>query len=140
MSAWMCSDKHIVFLVEVVCNSIRSFEKSAMDGLSRRDLAQILIDENAASLEARYGDTDNAHTLSELDYAGLAEDVRLDPVLGTAQYTDWWKAAESYDYQACEHPQYRSSVAYHWINVMKASIASEALSWDSANHAFWGID
>lgn len=140
MSAWMCSDKHIVFLVETVASKIDCFDAMLKtSGMTRRDLAQILIDENVASLVARYGDNSNAHELSLTDYSGVAESVRLDPVLSAAGWPEWMKAAASYGYQSCEDNKWHDSLAYHWLSVMQSKVAEDVVKWDKVVE-FWSID
>lgn len=108
MSAWFVSKAHIDALVTYALDhAIRP----KPDGTA---LGRLLWEENAKSLRYRYSDADKAWDLAD------AQTYVFRPAYVSS--VDVFKAAQSYDYQSCEHPEWPTSDAKRIVDVIQASI------------------
>ena len=133
MSAYLCNPEDFALLAAYALKpgAPRHFvnldQKEYIDVEDAFDIAMILANENIKSLEAlypKYGPAGGflCGTLGEF----LAE-VRL-AAAKRYDYNDLVKVKEvlnSFDYQSCEHPEYRQSDAYHLVRCIKDQLLSE---------------
>lgn len=133
MSAYLCNPEDFALLAAYALKpgAPRHFvnldQKEYIDIVIAADIATILAKENIKSLEALYPKYGVAGgflcgTLEEfLTEVELAAKARYD-------YNDLVKIKEvlnSFDYQSCEHPEYRQSDAYHLVRGIKDQLLSE---------------
>jgi len=153
MSAYMVDREHIIFLVKAAVSrhmaqhdggSIRWYYNGTSKKLSccediekLVEVAQMLWDENKKSINARYHDTvdnpDNMPGAIGEDYIIRPEDFRLhwfdyDPV-------QVMKAIHCYEYQSCEHKEWKDSEAIIFIRRLENKAISALPGYDEAK---WG--
>lgn len=99
MSAWLCSEDHLSCIV------------NAVDGTA--DHFKTLLAENLRSLAARYPGRDFL-----ADWQADAKTYRFNPL---ARYspTQVVKSCDSYDYQACETDDYRTTLAATFVQIVR---------------------
>ena len=147
MSAFLCSDQHITQLACWLCND----DRSGLDWLARQSgyhdkggfmesnelathVASVLKKENARSLSARYDDRADEYwddkddaippiTLGEVDRMQICD-------LGKIA-----KAADCYEYQACESDDFRDTMAWRILGIIRKEIGSRLPGYSEAN---WG--
>ena len=133
MSAYLCNPEDFALLAAYALKPgaprhfVNLAKKEYIDVEDAFDIAMILANENINSLEYRYPNYGPAGgficgTLGEF----LAE-VRL-AAAKRYDYNDLVKIKEvlhCFDYQSCEHPEYRQSDAYHLVRCIKDQLLSE---------------
>lgn len=137
MSAWVCSELHINTLATYL--AAREIEVEWRGSPFKcidhpANVATILMAENVASVNYRYGEDDPAVITYEL-VAPLPDLVTVHKLFGC------------YDYQACEHPGYEQSLAKMLADAGQRHIekllgktqkeVEKTAEWDNAP---WGID
>jgi hypothetical protein len=137
MSAWVCSELHINTLATFLAareievkwrgNTFKCIEQPA-------NVANILMSENVASVNYRYGEND----MPSIAYALVTPLPELIPL---------HKAFGCYDYQACEHPEYEQSLAkrlcdagLHHIETRLGKTKEEVEKMAEWDNAPWGIN
>lgn len=96
----------------------------------RNALGQMIVDENYASVNYRYREDDKPHRYKFRQHrAVLAANNRL-PVIVQAI-----KSIDNIDYQSCEHPGWRQSMAREALVCMKDRLAARLPGYDNAD---WG--
>ncbi len=132
MSAYIQDSKHIAALVRVATKGptdarYRWEPQWQLREQTPAQVAQMLLDENVKSVSYRYdepADSDlpgriDREWTKTLDWDRLIADAR-DLTIAEA-----FGAIDGYDYQACEHPDYRTSPAYYFVNDLRAHLASK---------------
>ena len=133
MSAFMHSDKHIAFVVGYACEKIEGFRKYSLEPMTELELAQLLVDTNADSIQHRYGDDDH-HSLTNIG----ALIAQVHKQIATATLGQFVQAVRSLRYQSCEHPEYEGSEGSEWITRLLVAAAEEIPCQDVG--IFWAID
>ena len=133
MSAYLCDSEDFALLAAYALKPgaprhfVNLAKKEYIAVENAADIALILAKENINSLEAlypKYGPAGGflCGTLEEfLAEVNLAAKARYD-------YNDLVKVKEvlhCFDYQSCEHPEYRQSDAYHLVRCIKDQLLSE---------------
>jgi hypothetical protein len=136
MSAFICSRQHIAALVKFA----RSVRVVGLHALTRETdatlctcrAADILMQENVRSVDARYRETNETPT--QFTFAEISEARDLTPA-------EALKCAHCYDYQSCETDDYQQTTAY--ALVQKIIAAAEKLGADRKSRAYdaapWGL-
>lgn len=133
MSAYLCVPKDFALLAVYALKpgAPRHFvnldKKEYIDVENAADLALILAKENIKSLEALYPKYGPAGGF----LCGTVEEFLAEVKLAAARRYDYEGLVEikntlyRYDYQACEHPDYRESDAYHLVRALKDQLLNE---------------
>lgn len=146
MSAYLCENEHFVQLAAWLCND----DYSGLGWLARQTsyhadhihadeiathVANILKKENARSLCARYDDRADEYWNDKDDAIPpitLGEVTRMQGCdLGKIA-----KATDCYEYQACETDDFRESVAWRILGIIRKEIGTRQRGYEEAN---WGI-
>jgi hypothetical protein len=135
MSAWIVSKAHIDALVSIAKLTRDSHYPFTDDELTT--MGKMLWQENVNSINYRYPDTQEGG-----DYPGPA-DFNADYVpdyvyvatkpLPAAQLV---KALSCYEYQSCEHPNWRSSAAFALCHEMWVALADTYIG----SEGKWGLE
>lgn len=131
MSAWVVSRKHIDYLVSAAKqydpHHYMRYGETRMAELTTTELGRDLWRENMASVAYRYED---ARIEDEMlaDYRFCR--VAIDPVVAL-------KAIDCYEYQSCEHPEWRASKARKFCDDLRGVCICALPGYDQAP---WGID
>jgi len=96
MSAWLCSDEHIL---EMASYYVEHCQKYSGDETTLKQAAEILYNENLESLAARYGD----------DYPPIKVPSAYEPIVENIFHMA--KMVGCYEYQSCEHEGWKTSEA-----------------------------
>lgn len=105
MSAWIVSKGHIDALVQgLVIEGLVEMRQA-------KEIGQMLWHENHLSIQARYGDP--------------ADTPAYEPELIEAPLNDAILARQisCYDYQSCEHPEWRTTEAYKLVSTLNDLLA-----------------
>ena len=137
MSAWMCSQNHISYLIAGGLRLDVDYPPMG-DGttLTLNDIQSDMTAENVLSLHARY----------EERAAWLYKDNPANPVFirpdREMDEVTLYKQACCYEYQACEHNDYEDSRAAAFIGLITQELNRRGISGDSPGYdnAPWGID
>lgn len=133
MSAYLCDPNNFALLAAYALKpgAPRHFvnldKKEYIDVENAADLALILAKENIKSLEALYPKYGPAGGF----LCGTVEEFLAEVKLAAAKRYDYNDLVEvkntlyRYDYQACEHPDYRESDAYHLVLGLKNQLLNE---------------
>ena len=128
MSAFICSDYHISVLADFAA-SRRGFP-IMIDGKEWRDREEIfecLHAENVRSVNYRY--KENEAPLGRFDLRASAHSDRYSRV-------DIIKACHCLEYQSCETPDYRETVAFQLLEAIKSAAEHSLPGYDEAP---WGL-
>ena len=156
MSAFMVDDIHITELVRAALRANRSGitiyhenESHPVDCTNAEEWAQLLKDENRRSINARYPDTieDPEHMpgkIGETAEPWVGDIGIVHSILGTPLLKDGHplppvailKAINCYEYQACEHDGWKSSLAQAFCQTLTAYTINSLPGYDEAP---WGI-
>jgi hypothetical protein len=128
MSAWLCSDKHINLLATAITNNRIGGWSTAPN--TTKSVAQMLLDENIMSLEARYGkgESGRAH---EMTGDTPREYLQLKPLAII-------KLINCYQYQSCEHAGWKESDACRATEQLKNRYISDLVEAECGDE-YWGI-
>lgn len=136
MSAFLCSEQHIAMLANFAsCNDIYLHAKYYDNPDATKDagdIAQALARENINSINARYPDSDTeGDNLFILNCRDIARK-------GTKQYqaVEIIKAAQCFEYQACEHDEWNTSDAKTVIDKIISAAIRQLPGYDAAP---WGF-
>lgn len=124
MSAFLCSNKHLSTIVRAAIpgSGVATFPYGDKR-LTRKELGQLLLDENIRSLKARYGDR---HGVIESETRFRMELVEYpDPVAAI-------KLINSYQYQACESDDWEQTEAYKVSEAIKDGLTRHLPGYDDA--------
>lgn len=153
MSAFMVSKTHIDSMVATALHGpIGEHERYSSDWMSyspkycpRWDeddsLGDMLVEENLSSIHYRYPDTveNPEDTPGPLEQYWL-EDYKF-PVSKIEQLRmtipQAFKAIDCYEYQSCEHPQWKTSQAHDFCQQFRKALIGSIPGYNSAE---WGID
>jgi len=138
MSAYMVSRKHIDLLVAVaVAGPTGCRDWYPPSHKSKDDIGEMLVKENLSSIHHRYPDT----ITNPDDTPGPCEQYWLH------RYTfrrairlttiEALKAIDSYEYQACEHPEWETSEARKFCDALRRALVHVLPGWEQAP---WGFD
>lgn len=131
MSAFLCSDRHHLFLAKAL--QVHGLAPYDAQPAEVGALAAALKLENLRSLNARYGDeipTDITISATlTADHAARIED---------RGYVA--NAADCYDYQACEHAEWRGSPVEVAVSALRERMGADADEIPSYAAAPWGIE
>lgn len=118
MSAWIASEAHIAALASYVEGPYRV----APDGMTPQQVGQMLWQTNYDSVNYRYSESESAPTYrhTETDQPIVA---RL-------------KLLDSYEYQACERPDWKDSEAYAYCQRLRDALISALPGYEEAP---WGL-
>lgn len=132
MSVHMVTDEHIHVLVWAAHHAVpgdigfavldpsgRIMTANTKQG--RDQLGQMLVDANAASLTARYGDEDPSYTYTHQR-----------PQQTTWDAVELLKAINSYEYQACENPDWSSTAAARFCDALQQRLIRSLPGYDQA--------
>jgi hypothetical protein len=124
MSAFMCSDEHTSALVNAAVEyGIAGFPPGTPPGDPHAlERFALLVEENGASLLARYGE--KAHYM-----IGDAHHYRPGPALPVLHVL---KLARSYEYQSCEHDGWDTSRAKRWIDTLIGDLIHRLPGYENA--------
>lgn len=138
MSAFLCTNTHITALAVFATNPTKFRQyplwKPDLTALERypnkRDseiLGELLLKENLKSINYRYPD----HS--------FIEGFKLCHVADNTQYTpvQMIKLAQCYDYQSCEHPEYKGCIAQRLMDSIISDCIRMLPGYDEAP---WGLD
>lgn len=158
MSAWIVSKQHIDVLTKAL------FDYGLIGDEPPTVVGKMLWDENLESIHYRYPDTEESHrsypgpltfrgptTVARYRYRDRGDRVRTQvwnrEKGGYAQHTVkltptvLLKAAECYDYQTCEHPEYANSRTRALIQALCEKLTADGARSDGpeASAAPWGL-
>ena len=127
MSAWIVSDRHIDVIVRGLCR------RELVDGLSPNDIGRQLWRENLKSIHHRYPDTAETDDNYPGTYPGwraaeVDHYVYQVPADTTQELPLLLNSLDSYDYQTCEHPGYRTSRAHEWVVRLREALTAEGVT------------
>jgi hypothetical protein len=120
MSAFMCSDAHISVLVNAAVEHGIGLPVNAFDPDAQ---FRMLVIENERSLKARYG---------ERAFGMIGVGVHRFTPGPSLPAVHVLKLAQSYEYQACEHDGWETSIAKKWIGTLIAGLVYEIPGYDAA--------
>lgn len=145
MSAFLCSAKHIsvlanasklpsgmrlVYIDEFLPAEVAAGARAASGQSDEEALFNLLADENLKSVSYRYPD---ATKISDwTSDANFSYDCRAH--VRTA--VEVIKLAHSYEYQACEHPEWKESAAKRYVDRLISAWTRELPGYDDAE---WSI-
>lgn len=111
MSAFILPDEHINYIVNGLAleTSLASLHNSLSDPILQL-IGEELIKENYASVNYRYEDNADPEEPFKFQRIGSIHKAQL------------LKAVRCYDYQSCEHPEWKSSEAYKLITHLEARL------------------
>lgn len=106
-------------------------------------VAQMLWDENIRSVTHRYPDCERGAKNGKGLPGPVVDDYIIDPILirawcARAVYADTFtavkvlKACDGYEYQSCEHPEWRTSQACAFINALRRAVWQSLPGYDEA--------
>ena len=133
MSAYLCHSKDFALLAAYALKPLapRHFYNVSTDQYidieNEANLAMILAQENIKSLEYRYPNYGPAGGMLCGSLEEFLSKVK-DATKARYDYNDLVtvkKALSSYNYQACEHPDYFESDAYHLVRGLKDQLLDE---------------
>ena len=151
MSAFLVSENHIHYLVNAAmsrritrnyslhwCGEHTSedasprygFESGSYDPDSAQRLGAVLWLENHKSVTYRYSDSKTVKEQPAPDYHYKRKIDGFDPV-------QVLKAIDCYEYQASEHPEYKTSEARNFCQALRKAAISSLAGYDEAA---WGIE
>lgn len=153
MSAYMIDRKHVQYLVTVAMSRrilgqshcIRWFhngqwhELGCSDRKRAAEVAQMLWDENFASINARYPDTiehpeGSPGVISEAE-AGFVYGEHRDLFLHNIEPAQVLKACDCLEYQSCEHDGWETSEAHAFLVSLRSSAWRRVPGYEDAE---WG--
>jgi hypothetical protein len=104
--------------------------------LTGDQLGTLLVNENVASINARYPDTiaDPEHMPGPLDHYWEPA-YTFDPRVKRPTTVEGLKLISHYEYQACEHDGWATSHAYRFCQDLRACLVTELSGYDDAP---WG--
>lgn len=116
----------------------RNVHPSPYEKVSPSQLGQMLVDACVASVGYRYQDTDPDRG----DLPGPTDAYYMGPyVYENPGYTlspgEVFRTIDYYDYQSCEHPDWRKSEAYAFLRSLRESYCAKVAGYESAP---WGWD
>jgi hypothetical protein len=128
MSAFLCSADHLSSLV----NALRYEDTycrlddvvSPGKGTPAERGFSMLLEENIKSLRARYGDDD--------DWTEDARCMHYNPKARANSILEVIKLAHSYEYQSCEHAEWKESQACRFIRRLISEMTSILPGYDNA--------
>jgi hypothetical protein len=126
MSAWLCSDNHVAVLALAIKDNVSGYR-----GADTQTVAQMLHDENIASLAARYG-ADERKSRREVSGSIPAQYFQLHPLAIV-------KLIHCYQYQACEHAGWKESEACKATEAAERVIVSRLVEKECGDK-YWGIE
>ena len=136
MSAWIVSQNHIRLLVE----ALYKYEVVTDAGITPETLGSCLWAENYRSVNFRYGQSDQTPHYTHDSMARATWDF---PCVGEGtiralarQPNLLAKQVACYEYQSCEHPDYKASQAAQYMAALRAHLTPATRN-DSDP---WGID
>lgn len=113
MSAFTVGAPHI----DTIVNAMRQFAGVPVPAGAPRGIGQMLWDENYASVNHRYSESEPTP-----DYSPTLTDAPLSPIAVL-------KALDCYEYQSCEHPGWKTSDAHTLINAVRGIIFTDHPEW-----------
>lgn len=127
MSAWLCSDKHFLFLAKA------AEVHGLLGDMTFGEFAVDLKTENLRSLKARYGETVPDLVVVEL--------VDISDVVGNIEHPDYViKQIHCLDYQSCEHGAWETSYAHSVMVDLEKALESADVPAMASDDIPWGID
>jgi hypothetical protein len=126
MSAYLCTNEHITYLVSA--SNSRAISYSSPKPVEELVLiGNMLVQANLDSLASRYDDsTENLDPITAADFRKPW--VHFNPV-------QVLKSAQCYEYQSCEHDGWETSEARKWIDSLKSRAIGILPGYDAAK---WG--
>lgn len=106
MSAWVCSDQHINYIVSAAVR----FDGYNDLGMKPEDMGRLLLAENVRSVLHRYGD-DTLGVDEVAEYAAQIDGYKYVEVVAAKQ-VDALKLLDSWAYQTCETEDYKTTKAW----------------------------
>lgn len=111
MSAYIVSRPHLATIVEYAAEVLQMRHLFKDDG-SKARFANMLADENAASVNHLYGERVTPAHFTDAEVAQLAQRDYLQPL-------PILRAIGCLTYQSCEHDGWERSVAFHFLNEVR---------------------
>lgn len=125
MSAFTVNQAHIDALV------LAGVQYRIVDALpdTMAELGQLLWDENYRSVNYRYSESEHAPEYRDPPRRGIIGRRLVDAAIA--------KAVHCYEYQSCEHPEWRDSKAAQFCDALKAAVLRNIAGYDAAP---WEVD
>lgn len=144
MSAYLCDADHISACADIL-HMLKGSGYGKWDGLpeSPEAIFTVLLNENLASLHARYSDTKEWDE-SSLFYIYQPQTIQeglisCNPKNHADYACDYLKALSCLEYQSCEHEAWKESAAYRAIECGSAMLSDFILrSVPAYENAEWG--
>lgn len=136
MSAYIVDQHHITYLVFAGSAYGVNRRQINRDGdlASDAEIGQMLLSENVKSVAYRYPDTEESELPGPVGYSEIyrhnprATWLNLNPV-------QVLKSCDCLAYQSCEHPEWETSKAYHYLETLKSAAYHRMPEYESAK---WG--
>jgi len=122
MSAFLCTDDHIFEMANYYIKNCEHYNNDS----TFKEIAELLYNENVASLQARYHDEE--HDL-------IAVNEQYDPIVTNVFHMA--KLVNCYMYQSCEHEEWHESEARVICETIKSLLLTKHPDYDQAP---WGFE
>lgn len=136
MSAFVVSREHITRLVNIALVAAIDSGRTQPDPY---DLGRMLWAENLKSVKARYPNDTDGNRPGPIDFHDCDVDAYtfglMSDFCSTFDPVEMLKLINCYEYQTCEHKEWKESESFRWCQQMKHYLITQLPGYDEAKWA-----